>query len=123
MISKGIIESFVKGEKMGFDQIYDAYSPGMFIISLRYTRCSDDAQDILQETFKVRSQDAGLPKSTFSQFGFSALIRPEIQYSFNHFGIGMYGEFTYDFKHGVNWESIKRQRCSVGGGFLIRYKL
>ena len=51
MISKEILESFIKGEKKGFDKIYDAYSPGMYVISLRYARCSDDARDVLHETF------------------------------------------------------------------------
>lgn len=51
MITRDVIEAFIGGKKDGFDKIYEAYSPGMFIISLRYTRCNDDAQDVLQETF------------------------------------------------------------------------
>lgn len=51
MITRDVIEAFIEGEKDGFDKIYEAYSPGMFVISLRYTRCNDDAQDVLQETF------------------------------------------------------------------------
>ncbi len=51
MITRDVIEAFIEGKKDGFDKIYEAYSPGMFVISLRYTRCNDDAQDVLQETF------------------------------------------------------------------------
>ncbi len=51
MIARDVIEAFIEGKKDGFDRIYEAYSPGMFIISLRYTRCKDDAEDVLQETF------------------------------------------------------------------------
>lgn len=50
-ITKAIIDSFVKGEKLGFDTLYGSYSPGMYAICLRYTRCDDDAQDVLQEAF------------------------------------------------------------------------
>ena len=51
MIAKETLQAFVKGKKKGFDTVYEAYSPGMFMICLRYTRCNDDAQDVLQETF------------------------------------------------------------------------
>jgi RNA polymerase sigma-70 factor, ECF subfamily len=51
VITRDVIEAFIEGKKDGFDKIYEAYSPGMFVISLRYTRCNDDAQDVLQETF------------------------------------------------------------------------
>ena len=73
------------------------------------------------ETFGVGTQALGFPKSTFSQFGVSTFIRPEIQYRFNNFGVGLYGKFTYDFKHGIDWESIQRQRCGIGGGFVLSY--
>ncbi|MFZ9027979.1 MAG: RNA polymerase sigma factor [Crocinitomicaceae bacterium] len=51
VITPEVIESFVQGEKKGFDIIYGAYSSGMYSICLRYTRCADDANDVLQETF------------------------------------------------------------------------
>ncbi|MCH2230730.1 MAG: sigma-70 family RNA polymerase sigma factor [Crocinitomicaceae bacterium] len=51
MIARDVIEAFIDGKKDGFDRVYEAYSPGMFIISLRYTRCKDDAEDVLQEAF------------------------------------------------------------------------
>ncbi len=51
MIAKEVLIEFVKGGKSAFDKIYAAYAPGMFGISLRYTRCQDDAQDVLQESF------------------------------------------------------------------------
>ena len=51
MIAEETLQAFIKGKKKGFDTVYEAYSPGMFMICLRYTRCNDDAQDVLQETF------------------------------------------------------------------------
>ena len=51
MIAKEVLIKFVEGDKLAFDQIYAAYSSGMFGICLRYTRCRDDAQDVLQDSF------------------------------------------------------------------------
>ena len=51
MITKEILSDFVKGKKSAFDTIYKSYSAGMYGICLRYSRCADDAQDILQEAF------------------------------------------------------------------------
>lgn len=51
MIAKEILDAFVAGDKNGFDAIYKSYAPGMFMICLRYSRCKDDAQDMLQEAF------------------------------------------------------------------------
>lgn len=51
MIDQDVIHSYIKGKRKGFDKIYKAYSPGMYSICLRYSRCPDDAQDILQEAF------------------------------------------------------------------------
>lgn len=73
-------------------------------------------------TFKVQFEDAGLPESSFSNFGVNAMLRPEFIYSFNRFGIGVYGKMTYDFNHGVNWTSISRQRYGFGGGVVMKYK-
>ncbi len=51
MIAKEVLIEFVKGGKKAFDKIYADYAPGMFGICLRYTRCKDDAKDVLQESF------------------------------------------------------------------------
>lgn len=51
MIAKEVLIEFVKGGKEAFDKIYADYAPGMFGICLRYTRCKDDAKDVLQESF------------------------------------------------------------------------
>ena len=51
MISEDICKEFRKGNKKAFDQIYTAYSGAMYGICLRYTRCPDDAQEVLQESF------------------------------------------------------------------------
>ncbi len=51
MVTKAIQEQFARGDKKAFDVIYSTFSPAMFGICLRYTRCRDDAQDVLQEAF------------------------------------------------------------------------
>jgi RNA polymerase sigma-70 factor, ECF subfamily len=51
VITEEILIDFVNGKQTAFDAIYKAYAPGMYGICLRYSRCSDDAQDILQEAF------------------------------------------------------------------------
>lgn len=51
MITEEVLNDFRKGEKYAYDLIYKAYAKAMFGICLRYTRCKDDAQDILQEAF------------------------------------------------------------------------
>jgi len=51
MITKEIVVEFSKGEKAAFDKIYAAFSASMFGVCLRYARCRDDAQDMLQESF------------------------------------------------------------------------
>lgn len=50
-LTNEILVDFVNGQKVAFDAIYAAYAPGMYGLCLRYTRCEDDAKDILQETF------------------------------------------------------------------------
>jgi RNA polymerase sigma factor (sigma-70 family) len=42
---------FIKGDQAAFKEIYKDYKAFVFGISLRYTRCKDDAQDVFQETF------------------------------------------------------------------------
>ena len=51
MLTKEIEEQFSKGNRKAFDAVYAAFSAAMFGLCLRYTRCSDDAQDVLQESF------------------------------------------------------------------------
>jgi len=51
VITKDILEKFKKGDRKAFDTVYSAFSAGMYGVCLRYTRCADDAQDVLQETF------------------------------------------------------------------------
>lgn len=51
MITETVLNDFRQGKKEAYDQVYKSYAPGMFGICLRYTRCRDDAQDVLQESF------------------------------------------------------------------------
>ncbi len=45
------IQAFQAGKRAAFDHIYAAFSPWLFGICMRYTRCDSDAQDVLQEAF------------------------------------------------------------------------
>jgi RNA polymerase sigma-70 factor, ECF subfamily len=51
VLTKETEEQFSKGNRRAFDAVYAAYSAAMYGLCLRYTRCSDDAQDVLQEAF------------------------------------------------------------------------
>lgn len=51
MITNDIQEQFKKGDRKAFDTVYAAFSAAMYGVCLRYTRCADDAQDVLQEAF------------------------------------------------------------------------
>lgn len=48
---KDLHNKFLKGEAAAFRELYRDYNALVFGIALRYTRCRDDAQDVLQETF------------------------------------------------------------------------
>lgn len=51
MLGDDILHAFQQGDKKAFDVVYSTYSKGMYAICLRYSRCADDAQDMLQEAF------------------------------------------------------------------------
>ncbi len=50
-LTEDVLTKFRSGDKKAFDQIYSGFSAAMYGICLRYTRCADDAQDVLQESF------------------------------------------------------------------------
>lgn len=50
-LTEDILKKFRSGDKKAFDLVYSAFSAAMYGICLRYTRCADDAQDVLQESF------------------------------------------------------------------------
>jgi RNA polymerase sigma factor (sigma-70 family) len=51
VITRDTEEKFKKGDRKAFDAVYAAFSAAMYGVCLRYTRCADDAQDVLQEAF------------------------------------------------------------------------
>ena len=51
MITDELLVRFKHGDRKAFDTVYSAFSARMYGVCLRYTRCADDAQDVLQETF------------------------------------------------------------------------
>ena len=51
MITEDIARKFRDGDRKAFDAVFAAFSAAMYGLCLRYTRCADDAQDVLQEGF------------------------------------------------------------------------
>jgi RNA polymerase sigma-70 factor (ECF subfamily) len=81
-LTKEILIEFVNGHKAAFDKIYAAYAPGMFGICLRYSRCEDDAKDILQESFiKVyENREQYNPELPFGAWMKTITIRTALNY-------------------------------------------
>jgi RNA polymerase sigma factor (sigma-70 family) len=48
---KQLVKQCKKHSHKAFDRLYDAYSPVLFGICLRYARDASSAEDILQEAF------------------------------------------------------------------------
>jgi RNA polymerase sigma-70 factor, ECF subfamily len=46
-----ILVDFSKGDTKAFNEIYAHYAPACYGICMRYSRCREDANDILQEAF------------------------------------------------------------------------
>lgn len=58
-----IVKKCLKKDATAQKQLYDKYSPILFGLCIRYSRCREDAEDIFQEAFvKVYEQ---LPKYSF----------------------------------------------------------
>jgi RNA polymerase sigma factor (sigma-70 family) len=51
VITEEIRRKFINGDHKAFNTVYEKFSAAMFGVCLRYTRCNDDAQEILQEGF------------------------------------------------------------------------
>lgn len=100
MITKEILIDFVKGKKNAFDAIYKSYSAGMYGICLRYTRCADDAQDILQEAFiKVyRNKDQYDPEKPIGAWIKTITIHEALNYIKKNYNRFVLTENESDFK-------------------------
>jgi RNA polymerase sigma-70 factor (ECF subfamily) len=77
----------VKGDKAAFDSIYAAYSSGMFGICLRYTRCHDDAQDVLQDSFikLYQTRERFNPELSIGAWIKTITIRTALNYIKDHY--------------------------------------
>ena len=72
---------------------------------------------------KTLNDNVFVPSPTYSKFGLSLLLRPELRYDFSRFGIGLYGTTGYNAITGMNWETHNRHRYEFGGGLVLRFKL
>lgn len=46
-----LLIDFSKGSRNAFDEVYKRYAPMLYGLCMRYARCKDDANDMLQESF------------------------------------------------------------------------
>jgi RNA polymerase sigma factor (sigma-70 family) len=51
MTDDALIAGCLEGSERHFNELYDTYSPVLYAICLRYSKDSDEAQDILQDGF------------------------------------------------------------------------
>lgn len=72
---------------------------------------------------RIVSDELANFQPTFNNFGLRAMIRPEIVYSKNKFGIGLYLNTGYDLLQTIKWDAIKRNRLDLGAGLVFRYHL
>lgn len=81
-IDDTILEQFVSGDKKAFDKVYSAFSASMYGICLRYTRCREDANDVLQEGFirVYRSASTYRPDRSFAAWMKTIFINASISY-------------------------------------------
>lgn len=87
MIAKEVLIKFVEGDKVAFDKIYADYSSGMFGICLRYTRCRDDAQDVLQDSFikLYQTRERFNPELSIGAWIKTITIRTALNYIKDHY--------------------------------------
>lgn len=69
----------------------------------------------------------GIPGALIStpeikQFGLSVALRPEITYSFDKFGLGVYLNTSFDLIPITRWTDIDKQRYDFGGGVVFKYR-
>lgn len=57
---RDIIEGCKRNERKSQDLLYSKYSAMLFGVSLRYTNCRDDAEDVLQEGFVKIFKNIGM---------------------------------------------------------------
>ena len=50
------------------------------------------------------------------------MLRPELAYNWNHFGIGVYAKGMIDFSPGSTWDDAARNRLLIGGGVSLNYR-
>ncbi len=48
---KNLIEACIKGERKAQRQLFDQYASKMLVVSMRYTKSEQEAEDVLQEAF------------------------------------------------------------------------
>jgi hypothetical protein len=76
----------------------------------------------------VTNYSEGIPATLIAtpeikQFVINAALRPEITYTFDKFGLGMYLNTSFDLLPIMRWSDFDKKRFDVGGGVVLRYRL
>jgi hypothetical protein len=76
----------------------------------------------------VTNYSEGIPATVIAtpeikQFVINAALRPEITYTFDKFGLGMYLNTSFDLLPIMRWSDFDKKRFDVGGGVVLRYRL
>lgn len=109
-IDTTILEQFVSGDKKAFDQVYSAFSAAMYGICLRYTRCREDANDVLQEGFIRVYKSASTYQSdrSFAAWMKTIFINASITYVKNNYRFDLKDDDHF-FDRQIPHEEISEQ--------------
>jgi hypothetical protein len=69
----------------------------------------------------------GIPEALIAspeikQFGINAALRPEITYTFDKFGLGVYLNTSFDLIPITRWSEFDKKRFDLGGGVVFKYR-
>jgi len=70
----------------------------------------------------VNSSISEFQNPTLSNFGLQVQLRPQLNYNWSKFGIGIYSTITFDVKQAAEWADFTRKRVASGTGIIFKYK-
>lgn len=73
----------------------------------------------LQQRFL--DENGAIMNPDLRSFSMSLMLRPELTYNWNKFGVGVYGKVGYDVVNGMQWSAMRRNRYDVGAGIVLKY--
>lgn len=113
VITQDILHKFQKGDRKAYDAVYAAFSAAMYGVCLRYTRCADDAQDVLQEAFIRIYKNCGLyaADKPLAAWIKTITINCALTYIKQHYRFELKEDESYfDAQHETEWAQEDQQR-------------